>query len=134
MNPSARRASSGTKPRHRRAKGSTGGQAIYPDFRLDLNAAMPIGLPVAVCAAANAGKYVGRVGALAVALGVGVAMATGQGLGLGFGFAEAHAEPESDGSDSSSGDTGSETSAPHRPRLASARRRAPRANLPSPHL
>ncbi|OAN37968.1 Ig-like domain-containing protein [Mycolicibacterium iranicum] len=64
-----------------------------------------VNVPAGPTRAASYGKYVGRVGALAVALGVGFAVATGGGAGV------AHADPDAASSESPSSASESDSSA-----------------------
>ncbi|MBI5735784.1 MAG: tandem-95 repeat protein, partial [Mycolicibacterium neoaurum] len=82
MASSARRRDAGrNRARHHKHKNPARAQATYPTFRLDA--------PAATSTADNGsyGRYIGRVGGLAVALGVGAALTTGLGAGI------AHAGP-----------------------------------------
>ena len=101
MASSARRRDAGrSRARHHKHKNPARAQATYPTFRLDAQAA------TSTADNANYGRYIGRVGGLAVALGVGAALTTGLGAGI------AHAGPSTKNTTHDSSPTTPRTKSP----------------------
>ncbi|MEX7471267.1 Ig-like domain-containing protein, partial [Mycobacterium adipatum] len=101
MASSARRRDAGrNRARHHKHKNPVRAQATYPTFRLDAQAA------TSTADNGSYGRYIGRVGGLAVALGVGAALTTGLGAGI------AHAGPSTKNTTHDSSPTTPRTKSP----------------------
>ncbi len=114
-----RRDAGRNRARHHKHKDPARAQATYPTFRLDAQAA------TSTADNGNYGRYIGRVGGLAIALGVGAALTTGLGVGT------AHASPTT--SKNSSHDSSPTTPRTKSPKSAKTATTSPRtATAPRP--